>query len=204
MNNKITHNEVGGWFNFQDIYNAAVNKAENGSTLVEVGTFLGKSALYMMEKIKESNKQIKFYCLDLFTITPDDGSDGEMPDGSNARIWQEQNGGKDALYNAFLNNVNNSIAKESLTNHYRCDSAEGASFFEDNSVDFCFIDASHSYENVYKDLNAWYPKIKNQGILAGHDFADGSGGVGKAVKQFCIDKNLSYSNNYSFWIQINK
>jgi len=119
----------------------------------------------------------------------------------NEKIFQEQNIDKDELYNTFLNNINNSIAKESLTNHYRCDSVDGAKFFEDNSVDFCFIDAGRSYKNVYADLNAWYPKIKNQGILAGHDFG---GTIAEAVKQFCLDKNLSYNNNYSFWIQVNK
>jgi hypothetical protein len=202
MNNlNLTHNDVGGWFNFQDIYESAVNSFDN-ATFVEVGTFLGKSAMYMMEKIKESQKNIKFYCVDLFTITPDHG-DGEMPDGQNARIWQNENGGKDALYNSFLHNINNSIAKDCLAGHYRCDSADGAKYFEDQSVDFCFIDASHLYENVYKDLNAWLPKIKSGGILAGHDFDfHGNNGVGKAVNQFCQENNFTYNNNYSFWIKI--
>jgi len=200
-NSNITHNDVGGWFNFQDIYSSAVNIYDN-ATFVEVGTFLGKSALYMMEKIQESKKNIKFYCVDLFTITPDEG-DGEMPDGKNARIWQEQNGGADALYNNFLRNTNNSIAKECLAGHYRCDSADGAKYFEDKSVDFCFIDASHLYENVYRDLYAWFPKMKSGGILAGHDFEYiGNNGVGKAVKQFCLENGLTYQSNYSFWIHI--
>jgi predicted O-methyltransferase YrrM len=32
--------------------------------------------------------------------------------------------------------------------------------FEDESVDFVFIDADHKYESVVKDIQSWLPKIK--------------------------------------------
>ena len=35
-----------------------------------------------------------------------------------------------------------------------------------------FIDARHSYDAVLEDLNAWWPKIRPGGILAGHDYVD--------------------------------
>jgi len=42
--------------------------------------------------------------------------------------------------------------------------------FEDNNLDFCYIDASHAYTNVIKDINNWWLKVKPGGILAGHDY----------------------------------
>jgi hypothetical protein len=39
----------------------------------------------------------------------------------------------------------------------------------DGSLSFCFIDAAHDYESVKRDLEAWGPKVRADGILAGHD-----------------------------------
>lgn len=42
--------------------------------------------------------------------------------------------------------------------------------FDDNSLDFVYVDANHSYESVKQDLDIWYPKIKSGGVLSGHDY----------------------------------
>lgn len=42
--------------------------------------------------------------------------------------------------------------------------------FEDESLDFVYIDADHTYKNVKIDLECWYPKLKKYGILSGHDY----------------------------------
>jgi len=50
-------------------------------------------------------------------------------------------------------------------------SVEGAKDFVDNTLDFVYLDADHSYQAVKDDLNAWYPKLKVGGIICGHDFS---------------------------------
>jgi len=52
----------------------------------------------------------------------------------------------------------------------RCLSLEAARETEDNSLDFVYIDGDHSYDAVLADLTVWYPKLREGGILAGHDF----------------------------------
>ena len=42
--------------------------------------------------------------------------------------------------------------------------------FEDNSLDFVYIDANHTYEGVKEDIKYWYPKVKPGGLLLGHDY----------------------------------
>ncbi len=40
----------------------------------------------------------------------------------------------------------------------------------DNSLDFIFIDADHSYKAVVKDIEDWTPKVKAGGYITGHDW----------------------------------
>ncbi len=54
-----------------------------------------------------------------------------------------------------------------------------ASSMSDLSFDFVFIDASHDYENVMRDIVAWEPKVRH--MIIGHDYA--MSGVNKAVKE---------------------
>jgi hypothetical protein len=49
-------------------------------------------------------------------------------------------------------------------------SVQAAKDFKDEFFDYVYIDAAHDYNNVLADLNAWYPKVKYGGMLAGHDW----------------------------------
>ena len=50
------------------------------------------------------------------------------------------------------------------------ESVEAAAQFLDASLDFVFLDADHSREGVAADLEAWWPKIRPGGLVAGHDW----------------------------------
>ena len=61
-------------------------------------------------------------------------------------------------------------------------SIEAARLFKNEIFDYVYIDASHDYEDVKLDLQAWWPKVAIGGMLAGHDFC--SEGVYKAACEF--------------------
>ena len=42
--------------------------------------------------------------------------------------------------------------------------------FQDGSLDFIYVDASHRFSAVALDLILWWPKLKEGGLLAGHDY----------------------------------
>ena len=42
--------------------------------------------------------------------------------------------------------------------------------FDDNSLDFVYIDANHSEPFISQDITEWYKKLKVGGILSGHDY----------------------------------
>lgn len=50
-------------------------------------------------------------------------------------------------------------------------SLEAAATIPDGSLDFVYIDANHSEPYVSQDINAWSPKVRSGGIVAGHDYA---------------------------------
>ncbi len=49
-------------------------------------------------------------------------------------------------------------------------SAEAVKRFKDESLDFVYIDCSHDYKSVIKDIKTWSKKVKKGGIVAGHDY----------------------------------
>lgn len=52
-------------------------------------------------------------------------------------------------------------------------SPAAAGEFSDGSFDFVYIDATHGYRAVAADIAAWYPKVREGGLLCGHDYYDG-------------------------------
>lgn len=76
---------------------------------------------------------------------------------------------------------------------HRMDSASAATLVPDGSLDFVFIDADHTYEGCLRDIDAWSPKVRDGGMIAGHDYSKKWPPVQKAVqerfKKFAVAKD---------------
>jgi len=78
------------------------------------------------------------------------------------------------------------------------DSAEVLSGFSDDSLDWVYLDADHSYDGVTRDLKALESKLKPEGILICNDYTQWSPlealpyGVPRAVHEFCQDYNWEF------------
>jgi hypothetical protein len=55
---------------------------------------------------------------------------------------------------------------------------------DDNSIDFVYIDSSHTYQETSLQMKLWWPKIKSGGILSGHDYSN-TPQIQQAVIEFC-------------------
>jgi len=60
--------------------------------------------------------------------------------------------------------------------------------YEDNSIDFLYLDADHSYEAVKNDIQKWLPKVR--GTLVGDDYVNVHPGVIKAVNEILGQENI--------------
>jgi len=66
--------------------------------------------------------------------------------------------------------------------------------FEDESLDFVFIDGNHDFEHVVEDVAKWSRKVKKGGIVSGHDFNRNHAkhfGVKEAIPAWCEAEQIS-------------
>ncbi|SDD85095.1 Methyltransferase domain-containing protein [Sphingomonas sp. YR710] len=54
----------------------------------------------------------------------------------------------------------------------RMSSRDAAALIDNDSLDFVYIDANHSFSSTSEDLDLWFPKLKIGGIFSGHDYFD--------------------------------
>ena len=175
------------WFNYSDLYLKMIDRFPSGSKFVEIGCWKGQSAYFMCNNIIKSKKEIEFFCIDTWQ-------------GSEEHI---KNYDLTNLYETFLNNMK---LVESYYFPLKLDSISASKRFKDNSLDFVFIDAAHDYDSVKADILAWLPKVKKNGILAGHDYYPNSldyCGVYVAVNEI-FDKNSIEQLGDCFIIDLNK
>lgn len=161
-----TWQDIEGWFDFQDIYDKAVENAKDGDLFVEIGVYKGKSTCYMLEKIRESGKEIYFSAIDNFSMSP-------MQEAA-SNIYQCGFGGGELF--ELISEESDKAAKK----------------FSNKSVSFLFIDGDHEYNAVVKDLEAWLPKMENGATIAGHDYQY----VKNAVEEVLGDVQVSKSSWY--------
>jgi len=170
------YNQIDGWFDFQDVYSNIVKGAKDGDHFVEIGAWLGRSTSFMSTEIKNSGKNIKFDVIDTWG-------------GSNEIYHNDFIKNQGSVYDHFLENT--SSLKEYINPIIEC-SYIAPKHYEDESLDFVYIDADHTYEIVKKDIESWYPKVKIGGILAGHDYYNSNQvirAVGETIGQSNITTN---------------
>ena len=65
-------------------------------------------------------------------------------------------------------------------------------------VDFVHIDGCHEPDQVIKDMNNYFPKIRTGGILSGHDY--GVPGVAQALGEVFKDSVIFTGDDTTWWI----
>jgi len=162
-----------------------VLQAKDGDLIVECGVFLGSTVCYVGQALKKLGVKAKIYAIDNWLCA-------NISDESKQFVNRSE---------SFLEGFTLNVAKCGLTDMVttlQMDSLTAVDYFENNSISFLFLDASHNYEDVKDELKAWLPKVKNGGIICGHDFSDPS--VNRAVVEVLGNVNES-SSKCAYWIE---
>jgi hypothetical protein len=90
----------------------------------------------------------------------------------------------------------------------RARSDEAAGRFPLMYFDYVYLDADHTHAGCLRDIRSWWPRVRQGGIIAGHDYTDTTSrngatfGVIQAVDDFMaekgIDKNLLHITDAGF------
>jgi hypothetical protein len=158
------YESVAGWFGSPAFYGKMVARVRDGGTLVEVGCWQGRSLSCLLVEAANSGKSLHVFGVDHWQ-----GSVGE-PElcdkaASSDLLGECQGNCERAGYPFTL------LSQPSV---------EAALQFSDGSVDFVFLDGSHTMGAVLDDIDAWRPKVRPGGILSGHD--EHAHGVAQAVR----------------------
>jgi hypothetical protein len=164
------------WFTYPQLYKNMIEKYGEGSHFVEVRSWKGRSAAYMSVEIINSGYNIRFDCVDTW--------EGSIEHQELDEIKEKK------LYDIFLDNIKSVMH---VVNPKKMTSLDAAKSYRDESLDFVFIDASHEYQDVLDDINAWMPKLKIGGTIAGHDY--GRYDVNLAVNDYFKGKKFEISED---------
>lgn len=160
----------------------------------EIGVFAGELSAHLMRARPD---------LHLIMVDAWDSSVYQKgADDFHAGLTQEQ---QDAYYAMALAATDFVADQRTII---KSDSISAATWVQEASLDFVFIDADHSYEGCKRDIEIWYPKLKADGLLSGHDYDHPDfpdWGVKRAVHEFADAHGyeVSLGENFTWFIRKN-
>lgn len=173
----MTYKDIPGYCDFHAFYKEVFEQLPDGAHIAEVGVYLGHSVAFMATMAKEAGKAITIYAVDTF----EGSKEHRKRDFCGEFIANMSACGVDMYIRPI-------IGESALTPQYIR-----------RQFDFVFIDAAHDYESVKADIQAWMPKVKEGGILAGHDYCEAWPGVKKVVDELLPNRQL---NKSVWWIRM--
>ncbi len=168
--------DVYDWFNHGDALLTIIEKLKPVECL-EMGTWMGASAIPISRMVKSWGGIL--YCVDSYQ------GNSNMSD---TQLERARGGHAECQANFSRHNIDNALIMIS-------DSSAASKDWEDSSLDLIYVDAAHEEDKVLLDLQAWWPKLKLGGVIAGDDYGDSVfPGVTAAWDSFGFRLNINYQN----------
>lgn len=168
-----------GWFENADQLNAVITNLQP-TTIIEIGSWLGRSTRYIAGLLPENGK---LYAVDTWL-----GSSSENQHMTDKRLTY--------LYQLFLSNVKHA----GLTNKIvpvRMDSIEASNALN-VKADLIYIDGAHDTASVKADILAWLKHLSPDGVMCGDDWKWAT--VREAVIHCSLVLNKKIYGEGNFWM----
>lgn len=159
----------------------------------EIGVRFGKNAEQLLELLPNLNLLL----VDRWEKPPKGDSFYKSGDG----IAQRPAG---HLRKAYHETKRRTSRFKNRVNIKKMSSINAASEALDESYDFVFIDADHSYDGVKSDIINWLPKVKIGGYLCGHDYNHPRIGEVKRAVDELFGQDVVLGQDYTWFYKRSK
>lgn len=187
-----------GWNSYDPIFLELIQK-HRPQFIIEVGTWLGASAIHMARCQAECGIAGQVLCVDTWLGSVEFWTNQDDPTRYGSL---NLNHGYPTVYYQFLANVLHAGCREYII-PFPQTSANAARWLALKRVqaDLVYLDASHEYGDVMADLDLYWPLVKPGGVMLGDDwltFLD----VPRAVKDFSDRRGIQgLSEGNKWWIR---
>lgn len=171
MEKKHFYQNIEGWSTYKDqgkLLELMLSELdiENKLNIAEIGVYKGKCTAMWNIILSNLNIEYNYYAIDHFLGSREHNKDVDY-------------------YGESLVNLDPIINKINLI---RNDSVSQSILHPKQSLDIVYIDASHEYIDIKKDIIYWFPKVKKNGYICGDDYFHDFPGVKRAVNEIFKDK----------------
>lgn len=142
-------------------------------SILEVGSWLGASALAWAKASQDNNPTAKIYCIDTWLGSPEHYLNTCGEDWSISRLDITEKGPQ--FFESFLSNIHARNQQESIF-PMRADSSSALPFLvkQGAKFDVIYIDGAHDAISVSRDIANSCKLISQNGLICGDDFSWGS------------------------------
>ncbi|ESW07296.1 hypothetical protein PHAVU_010G118000 [Phaseolus vulgaris] len=184
---------VKGWGSTGAVFENLIRRVRP-RTVVEVGTFLGASAIHMAELTRQLGLQTQIFCVDDFRGWAGFKERFTNIPMENGDVW---------LFYQFLQNVVTFNQTGSVL-PVPFSSGSTLMLFCEWGVyaDLVEIDAGHDFLSAWADINRGFRILRPGGVIFGHDYftAADNRGVRRAVDLFAKVQNLKVYVDGQHWV----
>lgn len=160
-------------------------KANDWRYGAELGVWYGETFKHLVQNCPNLN----LLGVDLYQEQPQNSGPQRYFPGEDGHMWEHEKYYADVKKFCSTTNGRATI--------YRGTTIEASTRVEDESLDFVFIDADHSFEGVDQDIIHWSPKVKSGGYIIGHDIHWPS--VKQAVEKH-YDKQYNTAEDFIWYV----
>jgi len=186
--------DLQGWNSNDDAFESLILKTKP-STIIEVGSWKGASAINMAQICSKHKVNAQIFCVDTWL--------GAVEFWTSLANTPDRNlllkNGYPQIYYQFISNVVHTNTQDyiiplPMTSVIACKVLE----FHNIKADLIYIDGSHEYEDVLADINNYTKLLNSGGIIFGDGFGGCWTGVTKAVEE-SFGSDFRVVNN-NFWV----